>query len=270
MDTHFKTALLLSLIATITQASAQITLYEAEYFGGSSFTVTQTTPDFRGTGFNDRASSVVVIAERWEVCTDAHYNGRCMVLRPGRYPSLAEMGMNDQVSSVRAMDPAENIDQHRLAPLPEPVYDSRRRSNERLFEANVLSARAVFGPPEQRCWMVREEVPQTQSQPNMGGAVAGALLGGILGHQVGGGIGKDLATIGGAVAGAAVGFNVGRYAGQSATQREVKRCVDQPSSSKPLYWEVRYRFRNREHRVQMTYAPGDTITVNPQGEPRRE
>jgi uncharacterized protein YcfJ len=98
--------------------------------------------------------------------------------------------------------------------------------------------------------------------------VAGALLGGILGHQVGGGVGKDLATIGGAVAGAAVGANVGREGGKPTTQREVKRCVDQPASTKPVFWDVRYQFRGRDHQVQMTYAPGDTITVNDKGDPR--
>jgi uncharacterized protein YcfJ len=270
MYTPFKPALLACAIALSTNAAAQITFFEAEYFDGRSFTASQSTADFRSTGFNDRASSVVVMDERWEVCTDAHFNGQCMVLRPGRYPSLAEMGMNDQVSSARVMDPAENIDKHRLAPTPAPVYDSRRRSNERLFEADVLSARAVVGPPSQRCWMEREDVPQSQSQPNMGGAVAGALLGGILGHQVGGGVGKDLATIGGAVAGAAVGAQVGREAGKPATQREVKRCAEQPASSKPAFWDVRYRFRGRDHQVQMTNAPGDTITVNNKGEPRSE
>jgi uncharacterized protein YcfJ len=270
MNAPFRQVLLASFVAIATQVTAQITFFEAEYFGGRSFTASQSTADFRSTGFNDRASSVVVTDERWEVCADPHFNGQCMVLRPGRYPSLAEIGMNDQVSSARVIDPAENIDKHRLAPTPTPVYDSRRRSHERMFEANVLSARAVVGPPSKRCWMEREDVPQTQSQPNMGGAVAGALLGGILGHQVGGGVGKDLATIGGAVAGAAVGAQVGREVGKPATQREVKRCVDQPFSAKPAFWDVRYRFRGRNHQVQMTYAPGDTITVNEKGEPRSE
>jgi uncharacterized protein YcfJ len=270
MKLPLKQALLSCAIAIAGQASAQITFFESDYFGGRSFTAEQSTPDFKRTGFNDRASSVVVSNARWEVCADTHFNGQCKVLRPGRYPSLAAMGLNDQLSSARALDPDENIDTRRLAPMPAPVYDSRKRSHERTFEANVLSARAVVGPPTQRCWMEREDVPSTQSQPNMGGAVAGALLGGILGHQVGGGVGKDLATIGGAVAGAAMGSQVGREAGKPASQREVKRCEEQPASTKPVFWDVRYRFRGRDHQVQMTYAPGDTITVNNQGEPRSE
>ena len=36
----------------------------------------------------------------------------------------------------------------------------------------------------------------------------------------------------------------------------------------PEYWDVAYNFRGVEHRVQMTTAPGRTITVNGKGEPR--
>jgi outer membrane lipoprotein SlyB len=249
----------------------QVTFYENENFQGRAFNTGAEVRDFNQFGFNDRASSVVVLGERWEVCSDSRFNGQCMVLRPGRYPSLAAMGMNDKLSSVRPTDPSERIDNRRLAPEAVPVYDSRRRGQERLFDARVSSARAVVGPAEQRCWMEREDVPKTRGDINVGGAVAGALLGGILGHQVGGGTGKDIATVGGAVAGAALGANVGRDAnGQEATQRDVKRCADQPASTKPAFWDVSYTFRGQQHRVQMSSEPGESITVNENGEPRSE
>jgi uncharacterized protein YcfJ len=179
------------------------------------------------------------------------------------------MGMNDRISSVRTVERNAGADDRRYAPPPAPIYDSRRRNDERLFEANVMSVRAVVGPPEQRCWMEREEVAGTRGEANMGGAVVGALLGGILGHQVGGGAGRDIATVGGAVAGAAVGANVGRNnVGQPATTREVQRCAQRPSNAAPAFWDVSYTFRGVEHRVQLTAAPGATITVNAQGEPR--
>ncbi len=271
MRTHLQQALLLSAVALATQASAQITFYEAANFGGRSFTTSQQKPNFKRVGFNDTASSVFVTGGRWEVCDDVRFNGRCVVLRPGRYPSLAAMGMNDRLSSVRPTDPTERIESRRLAPEPVPVYDSRRRSQERLFDARVTSARAVVGPAEQRCWVEREDVPKTQGSINAGGAVVGALLGGILGHQVGGGTGKDIATVGGAVAGAALGANVGRDAnGQPATQRDVKRCADQPASGRPAFWDVSYSFRGQPHRVQMTTEPGESISVNENGEPRND
>lgn len=249
--------------------ASQITFYENEGFGGRSFTADQQVEDFSRVGFNDRASSVVVLGQRWEVCVDSRFNGQCMVLNPGRYGSLASMGINDRISSVRALDWNMRIDDRRYAPPPVAVYDSRRRGDERMFEANVTSARAVVGPPEKRCWMEREEIAATRGEPNVGGAVIGALIGGVLGHQVGGGVGKDIATVGGAVAGAAVGSNVGRNnSGQPATSRDVQRCTERPSTAAPAFWDVSYNFRGVEHRVQLTAAPGPTITVNAQGEPR--
>jgi uncharacterized protein YcfJ len=161
------------------------------------------------------------------------------------------------------------VEDRRYAPAPVAVYDNRRRDEERIFEANVTSVRAVVGPPEQRCWMEREEVAATRGEPNVGGAVLGALVGGVLGHQVGGGVGKDIATVGGAVAGAAVGANVGRNNnGTPATTRDVQKCATQPSNAAPAFWDVSYTFRGVEHRIQMTAPPGATIPVNAQGEPR--
>ncbi|MEK6592470.1 MAG: glycine zipper 2TM domain-containing protein, partial [Pseudomonadota bacterium] len=161
------------------------------------------------------------------------------------------------------------IDDNRYAPAPVAVYDHRRRNNERLYEANVTSVRAVVGTPEQRCWIEREQVVQERSRVNVPGAIAGAIIGGILGHQVGGGSGKDIATAGGAVAGAAVGANIGRDGGaQQARTQDVQRCASVPSQAQPDYWDVTYIFRGQEHRMQMTAPPGPTITVNAQGEPR--
>lgn len=247
---------------------SQISFYEDEGFRGRTFTSDRPVDDFNRTGFNDRASSVVVLGQRWEVCENSRFNGRCMVLNPGRYPSLAAMGLNDRISSVRALDWSVKVDDRRYAPPPVAVYDNRRRNQEQIFQANVTSVRAVVGPPEQRCWMEREEVAATGGQANVGGAVLGALVGGILGHQVGGGVGKDLATVGGAVAGAAVGSNVGRNNGTPATTRDVQKCATQPSTAAPAFWDVSYNFRGVEHRIQMTSAPGATIPVNIQGEPR--
>jgi len=44
-------------------------------------------------------------------------NGKCVVLRPGQYPSLTAMGLNDRVSSVRPLPANERVaeaDYHRL------------------------------------------------------------------------------------------------------------------------------------------------------------
>jgi len=249
--------------------AAQIIFYENENFAGRSFTADRQIEDLDRFGFNDRASSVVVFGDRWEICTDSRFRGHCAVLLPGRYASLSAMGINDRISSVRAIDWNSRVAEHRLAPPPVPVYDNRRRHEERLFQADVTSVHAVVAVDGQRCWMEREQVVQNHSEPNVGGAIAGALIGGILGHQVGGGAGKDLATVGGAVAGAAVGANVARNNnGQQLSTQNVQRCVNEPSQARAAYWDVTYNFSGLQHRVQMTSAPGTSITVNADGEPR--
>lgn len=269
MNALLRTAVCVSALAFAAQASAQITFYEHDDFQGRSFTTERQINNLGRSGFDDRASSVVVVGGRWEICEDLRFGGRCVVLRPGNYASLDQMGLNDQVSSTRPLTRNSRVDDSRYAPAPVAVYDNRRRNQERLFEADVSSVRAVLGSPGQRCWTEREELVQNQNQPNIGGAIAGALIGGVLGHQVGGGAGKDLATVGGAFAGAAVGSNVGRNnAGQQVSTQDVQRCVNEPSQARPAYWDVTYNFRGQEHRVQLTSAPGRTITVNAQGEPR--
>ena len=116
MNAMLNTALAMAAVAISAQAVAGPTFYEREDFQGRSFTAEQQVRNFERIGFNDRASSVVVTGgrgERWEVCEDARFSGRCVVLRPGRYPSLAAMGLNDRVSSVRAVSRNTQVDNSR-------------------------------------------------------------------------------------------------------------------------------------------------------------
>jgi uncharacterized protein YcfJ len=265
MNPFLRSALVMAAVAVTAQAAAQVTFYERENFQGRSFTTDKQVGNFDRVGFNDRASSVVVMNDRWEICEDTRFNGRCVVLRPGRYPSLVAMGLNDRVSSVRDVSRNAQISDGRYAPAPVAVYDNRRRNNERLYEANVTSVRAVVGPPEQRCWVEQEQV-QSRGAVNVPGAIVGAVVGGVLGHQIGGGRGNDVATVGGAVAGGAVGANVGR--GQQTQTQDVQRCENVASQARPDHWDVTYNFRGQEHRMQVTSPPGPTITVNDRGEPR--
>jgi uncharacterized protein YcfJ len=255
----------LAALAFAGQAAAQVTFYEQEGFRGRTFTTDRAVQNFDRTGFNDRASSMIIDRGRWEICEDARFSGRCIVLRRGQYPSLGAMGMSNRVSSVR---PAGRNDQYSEAPPPPPApaYDYYPRYGERLFTANVTSVHAVVGPPEQRCWVEREQVGRDNG-PNVPAAVIGGILGGVLGHQIGGGRGRDLATAGGAVGGAVLGSNVGRGGGGAYSQ-DVQRCTNVSGPGRPEYWDVTYEFRGREHRVQMTSPPGRTIPVNNDGEPR--
>ena len=269
MNTTLKTILTLAAVAIAVPAAALVTFYEREGFAGRSFTTSKEVRNFERQGFNDRASSVVVAGERWEVCEDARFGGRCVILRPGNYPSLTAMGLNDRVSSVRAVNRNTRIEDDRYAPAPVAAYDARRRSNERLYLADVTSVRAVVGTPDQRCWVEREQVTQERGGSNVGAGVIGAVIGGILGHQIGDGRGRDLATVGGAVAGGAVGATAGRNTNQQPpTARDLQRCETVPAQTQPALWDVTYNFRGQDHRVQMTSPPGATVTVNRNGEPR--
>ena len=270
MNTILKTAMAVAGLLMATNAMAQVSFYENENFQGSSFTTEKQVDHFKRFGFNDRASSAIVLNERWEACENDRFAGRCVVLRPGRYPSLAALGLNDRISSARIIGRDALIDEHRYAPQPIAVYDNHRRKNERLYQADVISVRAVGGPPEQRCWTEHQQIAAPErSNPSVPGALVGAVIGGILGHQVGGGRGRDVATVGGAVAGGVIGAKTGRSNDDpQMTTRDVQRCETTASQGKPEYWDVTYSFRGQEHRIQMTSPPGASVTVNEQGEPR--
>ncbi|MDO9074696.1 MAG: beta/gamma crystallin-related protein [Rubrivivax sp.] len=245
----------------------QVDFYERDGFQGRSFTTQAAVEDLRGSGYNDRASSAVVTGERWEVCDDTGYRGRCVLLRPGQYPSLEAMGLNNSISSVRNVASDERVDERRYAPAPLVSRDYRRRDSEQLFQAEITSVRAVVDDAGRRCWVEREQVQQERSGANVPGALLGAVIGGILGHQVGGGSGRDVATGVGVVAGAAIGGNTGR-AGPTTTTQDVQRCSEATRAARPTYYDVSYRFRGQDFKVQLAAPPGATITVNDQGEPR--
>lgn len=251
-------------------AAAQVTLYEQEGFHGRTFSANGPVYDLDRSGFNDRASSVIVDRGNWQVCEDSQFRGRCIVLQPGQYPSLGSTGMNNRISSLRRVGggPAPGP-AYVYAPPPAPVpapYPYYPHNGEQLYQANVVAVRAVTGPPEQRCWVEQQQV-QSSSSPNIGGAILGGVLGGVIGHQIGSGRGNDVATAVGAVGGAAVGANVNRGSGQTYTQ-DVQRCSAVPGTAQAAYWDVTYVFRGVTHRAQLAFAPGATIPVNGRGEPR--
>ena len=268
MNPKLKTALAVSALLVTAHAAAEITFYQGEGFRGRAFTASAQVVNFDRNGFNDRTSSVVVDKGRWEVCEDAYFRGKCVVLRRGSYDSLQQWGMANNISSVRPANRRRQYDNEVAVQMDTPNYAYRRRSNERVYEAPVTAAHAVMGAATERCWVERQQVSEPQrGDRNVGGAIAGALIGGVLGHQIGGGTGKDVATVGGAVAGGVIGSNVGRD-GNTYGTRDVQRCQSTVSGT-PAYWDVTYNFRGRDHQIQMSAAPGATIAVNGNGEPRQ-
>lgn len=86
-------------------AMAQVTIYEDDNFRGRGVTIDQPVGDFNRYGFNDRVSSASVRAGTWQFCTEINFRGRCVTLAPGDYRSLAGMGLNDRISSMREVGP---------------------------------------------------------------------------------------------------------------------------------------------------------------------
>jgi uncharacterized protein YcfJ len=266
MNTRTTTLVGIAALLFGTQAMSQVTFYEGEDFRGDAVTTKKALSDFRRSGLNDSASSVIVDSGRWEVCEDKAFKGRCVVLREGSYDSLKRMGVNNRISSARQLRGNDRAEYDTPEPLAQPTYEYRRRPNERVYEARVTSVRAVMGEPEQRCWVEREEATK-KGDRNVAGGIIGGVLGGVLGHQIGSGSGQDVATAGGAVAGAVIGSNVGR--GREDVGRDVRRCETTQNDREPAYWDVHYTYRNVEHRAQMSAPPGRTIYVNARGEPRQ-
>jgi hypothetical protein len=133
-------------------ALAQIVFYEHDGFQGRSFSSEGAVANFKGAGFNDRTSSVVVERGEWELCSDANFGGRCIVLRPGRYPSVNSYGMNDAVSSVR---PAEGRRLGRQDDA-ERRYTARPPLPGQLYPVPVVSVHPMEEPAQRRCWTERQ------------------------------------------------------------------------------------------------------------------
>ena len=171
MNALLRNALAVVAVAITTQAVAQVTFYERNDFQGQSFTTDRQIGNFERFGFNDRASSALVTKERWEVCEDVRFSGRCVVLRPGRYGSLVAMGLNDKVSSVRSVRQDARVDDDRYAPLPavaQVTFYERKSYQGRSFTTDKqinnferrgfndrVSSLVVVGGPWEVCEDVR-------------------------------------------------------------------------------------------------------------------
>jgi hypothetical protein len=78
-------------------------------FRGRSLKLDQDAASLESSGFNNRASSVIVSEGTWQLCSDPGYGGTCRTFAPGEYPDLG-YGMAKEVSSARV------VRAHREAP----------------------------------------------------------------------------------------------------------------------------------------------------------
>ncbi len=98
--THRLSFGLCALFASATVIAGEITLFENPDFGGRRVTLRAAMPNFDPSGFNDRASSLVIREGYWELCTDAYFRGRCATFGPGEYRNL-QPSFTNSISSAR-------------------------------------------------------------------------------------------------------------------------------------------------------------------------
>jgi hypothetical protein len=143
-----KFAFVVAGLAVAGHAAAQVTLYENEKFRGRSVTTSEKISNLARASFNDRASSIRVRgdrSERWEACEDRRFRGSCVILRRGDYPSLAAMGLNNSVSSVRSVSRNARYGDDRYAPTPPALP----RSQAVFYEKENFKGRSLTADTSQ-------------------------------------------------------------------------------------------------------------------------
>ncbi|MFZ4121559.1 MAG: beta/gamma crystallin-related protein [Caulobacterales bacterium] len=81
-----------------------LVLFEGANLSGARFELREGTLNLANSGFNDRARSLVADGPWW-VCADMNYN-RCQIVE-GEVRALSSLGLNNQISSARPVEPDE-------------------------------------------------------------------------------------------------------------------------------------------------------------------
>ncbi|MEO8675226.1 MAG: beta/gamma crystallin-related protein [Casimicrobiaceae bacterium] len=77
----------------------RVVLYDSSGFIGRTYDVNGIVANLDGTGFNDRALSMVVHEGTWQLCVDANFDGYCQTFGAGRYANLGRL--SGMLSSLR-------------------------------------------------------------------------------------------------------------------------------------------------------------------------
>ena len=150
---HAAPAVLISGVAL----AAEVTVYKQQNFSGDQLPLRDAAYDLSRMNFHDQISSIVVHSGAWEVCTQPHFRGECVVLKPGKYSAL-ETKINHCIESMReaplwALDrAARESGQVMIVPpgerdaLPNVKKVSPRDARSLLetgFDAGTLAPKAV-------------------------------------------------------------------------------------------------------------------------------
>ncbi len=86
-----------------------ITLYDGRDFFGPGQSLDGPTDNFSAFRFNDKARSIDVGSQAWEVCEDSGFRGKCLVVRE-RIRDLDRFGFDDEISSARPLPGRARLD----------------------------------------------------------------------------------------------------------------------------------------------------------------
>jgi hypothetical protein len=115
-------------LAALSAHAADFQIFTAPGFGGAEIQLRGETPDVAPLGtFHQQAASLVV-NDTWEVCTEANYRGECVIVGPGRYPTL-NAPIRGRIGSIRPLGVklAEERRNYAAAPPPPVLREEIRR-----------------------------------------------------------------------------------------------------------------------------------------------
>ena len=96
-----RAAIALALLAGTAQA-AEMTIFLQPQFQGRQVTLRGESDNLASIGVTDQASSLVVHSGRWQVCTQPDFQGECVTLAPGEYPTL-DARLNHRIESAKVV-----------------------------------------------------------------------------------------------------------------------------------------------------------------------
>jgi hypothetical protein len=127
--TYITVALAATCVAAAAGA-AEIRVYKQPNFAGEELTMRRDASNLADAGFQDQVSSIEVRSGRWQLCTQPDFQGDCVVIGRGDYPSL-ERVLNHRIESAReitrmARDRHYGDDRSRYAYRGDYYADNRR------------------------------------------------------------------------------------------------------------------------------------------------
>ncbi|MEM6666276.1 MAG: beta/gamma crystallin-related protein [Pseudomonadota bacterium] len=137
--------------------NGELVLYEDPDFRGRQLAINGFEDTLNGRGFNDRASSLRVYSGRWQICSDSRYGGRCEIVdRSVR--RLADIGLNDRITSVRPVDRFQSHANSRLILFEGSNFRGRQVVIDRFSDDlrnvrfnDIASSARVFGGAWEVC-----------------------------------------------------------------------------------------------------------------------